>query len=216
LYPPRIEDNGLFSSLEKSSSGNQAFSTGVEVNVSASGNVWRIQRSIIACSTVLITVVLTVGADLQEQLRLEVEQTPNDPARKIVGSPPVRSYVGMLRNTGKSPVLVQIIPISGRDSASGRFSTCYLERWNLNLRRWDYLPAAVMGIESVPVRTFTLKAGDAIRLCDASFPGEPESGACYRFTLQLQMKHATSPSVISRTFKVGTPAGKALPSGCLT
>jgi hypothetical protein len=175
------------------------------------------QRCIIACSTAVITVVLTVGADVQKHLRLEAEQTPNDPTRKIVGSPSARSYVGMLRNTGKSPVLVQIIPIPGRDSASGSFSACYLERWNLNLRRWDYLPAPVMGIESVPVRTFTLKAGDAIRLCDASFPAEPEqSGACYRFTVQLQMKRATSPSVISGTFKVGTPVGKTLPSGCRT
>jgi hypothetical protein len=186
------------------------------VNMSASGNIWRIPRCIIVCLTLLIPVALTVGADLHEQLRLEIEQTPIDAARKIVGSPPARSYVGVLRNAGKSPVLVQIIPISERDSASGRFSPCYLERWNLTLRRWDYLPVAVMGIESVPIRTFTLKAGDAIRLCDASFPAEPESGACYRFSLHLQMKDATSPSVISRTFKVGIPAGKTLPSGCLT
>ena len=176
----------------------------------------RIQRCIIVCSTLLITIALTVGADLHEQLRLEIEGTPINTARKIVGSPPAKSYVGVLRNAGKSPVLVQIIPISERGSASGRFSACYLERWNLNLRRWDYLPVAVMGIESVPIRTFTLRAGDTIRLCDAAFSAEPESGACYRFTLQLQMKHATSPSVISGTFKVGIPAGKALPSGCLT
>ena len=199
------------------SCGNQALFDGVELNVSTSRNIWRMQRCVIGCSIAVVTVVLAFGTDLQDHLRLEVEQTPNDPSRKVVGSPFVRSYVGTLRNTDKSPVLIQIIPISGRDSASGPFGACYLEQWNLNLHRWDYSPAPVLGIESAPVRAFTLKAGDAIRLCGASFPAEPEqTGACYRFTLQLQLKQTTSPSVISRTFKVGTPVGKSLPSGCRT
>jgi hypothetical protein len=112
----------------------------------------------------------------------------------------------LLRNTGKSPILVQFIPIS--QNALRGAEGLGRAIWSGGTRpshRWVYIPAAVMSLESVPVRSSTLNGGDAIDV--RSRPSAEElgqSGLCYRFTLQVQLKGSTSPSILSRTFKVGT------------
>ena len=112
---------------------------------------------------------------------------------------------GSVKKRRQIPVLVQFIPISERTQGSGRFGACYLERWDATSHRWVYIPAAVMSLESVPVRSSTLNGGDAIDVCGRPSAEElGQSGPCYRFTLQVQLKGSTSPSILSRTFKVGT------------
>ena len=160
--------------------------------------------------------VLTTTAGAQRRLQMEVQVTPPDPSRMIIGAPTTKTYVGLLRNAGKSPVLVQFIPISERTQGSGRFGACYLERWDATSHRWVYIPAAVMSLESVPVRSSTLNGGDVIDVCGRPSAEElGRSGPCYRFTLRVQLKGSTSPSILSRTFKAGTqtegPAAECQP-----
>jgi hypothetical protein len=177
--------------------------------------VWQLRYCAIASSTVMILVVLAVAANFQRHLRLKIRKQQPDPNHIIVGAPRATTYTGMLRNTGEFPVLVQVIPIIGRNSTSGRFGPCYLEQWNSTLRGWVYSPPPVVNSEAVPVNTFTLKAGEAIRACGATFLEEPEQPeACYRFALQLQIKGFSSPSIISSAFKTGVPVGKSMPSPC--
>jgi hypothetical protein len=161
----------------------------------------RLQRCAIASVAIA---VLTAATDIQGHLRMEVKVAPPDPGRMIIGPPTTKTYIGLVRNTGKSPLLVQIIPIAGRREGSGRFGACYLERWDAPSHRWVYLPAAVMSLESVPVDSSTLNGGDAIDVCGRPSAEElGQSGTCYRFTLQVQLKGSKSPSILSRTFKVG-------------
>ena len=174
----------------------------------------RMQRCAIASVTITLIAVLTAAADIQRHLRMEVKVAPPDPSRMIIGAPTTKTYVGLLRNTGKSPVLVQIIPIAGRHEGSGRFGACYLERWDATSHRWVYLPAPVMSLESVPVYSSTLNGGDAIDVCGRPSAEElGQSGTCYRFTLQVQLKGSKSPSLLSRTFKVGAQT-EGLAAGC--
>jgi hypothetical protein len=164
----------------------------------------RMQRCAIASVTITLIAVLTAAADIQRHLRMEVNVAPPDPSRMIIGAPATKTYVGLLRNTGKSPVLVQIIPIAGRHEGSGRFGACYLERWDATSHRWVYLPAPVMSLESAPVYSSTLNGGDAIDVCGRPSAEElGQSGTCYRFTLQVQLKGSKSPTLLSRTFKAG-------------
>jgi hypothetical protein len=174
----------------------------------------RMPRCAIVSATITLIAVLTAAADIQRHLRMEVKVAPPDPSRMIIGAPTAKTYVGLLRNTAKSPVLLQIIPIAGRHQGTGRFGACYLERWDATSHRWVYLPAAVMGLESVPVYSFTLNGGDAIDVCGRPSAEElGQSGACYRFTLQVQRKGSKSPSILSRTFKVGAQT-EGLAVGC--
>ena len=172
--------------------------------MSAIGTDKRPGRAFVSIAVAIIG-VLTTTAGAQRPLQMEVKVAPPDPSRMIIGAPTTKTYVGLLRNAGKSPVLVQIIPISGRHQGNGRFGACYLERWDATSHRWVYIPAAVMSLESVPVRSSTLNGGDAIDVCGRPSAEElGQSGPCYRFTLQVQLKGSTSPSILSRTFKVGT------------
>jgi hypothetical protein len=181
--------------------------------MSAIGTDKRRGRAFVSIAVAIIGVLTTtVGA--QRRLRMEVKVAPPDPSRMIIGAPTAKTYVGLLRNTGKSPVLVQIIPIAGRHEGSGRFGACYLERWDATSHRWVYIPAAVMSLESVPVSSSTLNGGDAIDVCGRPSAEElGQSGPCYRFILQVQLKGSTSPSILSRTFKVGTQT-EGLAAGC--
>jgi hypothetical protein len=182
------------------------------MNMSATGSP---SMRCCAIASVTITIAVLAGAtDIQSHLRMEVKAVPPDPSRIIIGAPATKTYVGLLRNAGKSPALVQIIPILGRSQGNGRFGACYLERWDATSHRWVYLPAAVMGLESVPVYSSTLNGGDAIDVCGRPLAEElGQSGACYCFTLQVQLKGSKSPSILSRTFKVGAPTG-GLAAGC--
>src|ERR1700682_2336060 len=118
--------------------------------MSAIGTDTRPGRAFVSIA-VAITGVLTTTAGAQRPLQMEVKVAPPDPSRMIIGTPTTKTYVGLLRNAGKSPVLVQIITIAGRHEGSGRFGACYLERWDATSQRWVYLPAPVMSLESVPV-----------------------------------------------------------------
>lgn len=98
---------------------------------------------------------------------------PLDPNQVIVGAPSAKRYVGLLRNTGESPMLVQLIPISGRDDGSGSPSFCYLERWDSASRSWLYLPPALIeSTDSFQIKTFTLKPREAIAMCTSVLPKE--------------------------------------------
>jgi hypothetical protein len=182
---------------------NRTGREGVQVSMSAIGTDKRLGRAFVSIAVAIIG-VLTTTAGAQRRLQMEVKVAPPDPSRMIIGAPTTKTYVGLLRNAGKSPVLVQIIPISGRHKGNGRFGACYLERWDATSHRWVYLPAPVMSLESVPVYSSTLNGGDAIDVCGRPSAEElGQSGTRYRFTLQVQLKGSKSPSLLSRTFKVG-------------
>jgi hypothetical protein len=181
------------------------------MNMSASGT-GRMQHC--AFASVTIIAVLTAAAEIHPPLRMDVKVMPPDPSRVIIGAPAAKTYVGVLRNTSKSLVLVQIIPMPGRQQGNGRSGACYLERWDATSHRWVYLPAAVMSLESVPVYSLTLNGGDAIDVCGRPSAEElGQSGKCYRFTLQVQLKGFGSPSILSQTFKAGTQT-EGLTAGC--
>jgi hypothetical protein len=174
------------------------------VSMSAIGTSKSMGRTSMSIAVSIIAVLVTT-ANAQRRLQVEIKVAPPDPSRMIIGAPATKTYVGLLRNVGKSPVLVQIIPFSGRHQGHGRFGACYLERWDATSRRWVYIPAAAMSLESVPVGSTTLNGGDAIEVCGRPSAEElGQSGPCYRFTLQVQLKGSASPSMLSRTFKVGT------------
>ena len=149
----------------------------------------RQRRLFVFSVTMAIIAVLNTAADAQRHLRMEVEAAPPDPNRVIIGAPAAKTYIGRLRNTGKPPVLVQVVPIAGRHQGNGLRGACYLERWDSISHRWIYLAPALVSLESTPVYSFTLRGGDTAEVCgrpSASELGQP--GACYRFTLQVQMK----------------------------
>ena len=173
------------------------------------------QRRAFLAVTIAIIAVLSATADAQGRLRMEVEVAPPDPSRVMISAPAARTYIGRLRNTGKSPVLVQVVPISGRHQGNGLRGACYLERWESSSHRWIYLAPALVSLESTPVYSFTLRGGDAAEVCgrpSALELGQP--GACYRFILLVQMKGSSSPSTLSRAFRVGVPVERDLPLGC--
>jgi len=164
---------------------------------------------------IAIIAVLSAVANAQRYLRMEVEVAPPDPGRVIIGTPAAKTYIGRLTNTGKSPVLVQVVPISGCHQGSGLRDACYLERWDSISHQWIYLTPALVSVESIPVYSFTLAGGDAAEVCgrpSALELGQP--GACYRFMLQVQTKGSNSPSILSRAFRVGVPAERDLPMTC--
>jgi hypothetical protein len=168
----------------------------------------------IAFLTIALLAVLTAAADIQRRLRMEIKVAPPDPNHIIIGASATKVYVGLLRNTSKAPVLLQTIPMSGRYLGNGRFAACYLERWDATARRWVYLPAPVMSLESVPVYSVTLNTGDTTDVCGTALTEElGHPGTCYRFTLQVQLKGSVSPSVLSRTFQVG-PETEGPAAGC--
>jgi len=173
------------------------------------------QRRVFLWIAIAIIAVLTAVAHAQRQLRVEVEAAPPDPNRVIIGAPTAKTYIGWLRNTGKSTVLVQIVPISGRYQGNGLRGPCYLERWDSTSHRWVYLTPALMSFESIPVHSFTLIGGDAVEVCGRPSALElGQQGACYRFVLQVQMKGSNSPSILSKAFRVGVPAERDLPLEC--
>jgi hypothetical protein len=179
--------------------------------MSAIGTEKRLGRAFASIAVAIIG-VLTTTAGARRRLQVEVKVAPPDPNRRIIGAPRMKTYVGLLRNAGKPTVLVQFIPISGRHQGSGRFGACYLERWDVTSHRWVYIPEAVVSLEFVPVRSATLNGGDEIDVCGR--PSAEELGqSCYRFTLQVQLKGSASPSILSRTFKVGTQT-EGLAAGC--
>jgi hypothetical protein len=164
----------------------------------------------------IVGLMLCISARAQLGLSLQVRKGPSHANHVIVGSPPPRSYVGLLRNTDSSPMLLQIIQMAGRPGANGRFGACYLEQWNSSLRRWDYLPQPIVATETFEVKSIVLKSGVPIQVCDALFSskvGQP--GICYRFMLQVQMRGHDAPSVLSRSFKVGGAApSEGKPPSC--
>ena len=117
-------------------------SEGVQLSMSATGADKRQGRTPVSIALAIIG-VLTTTAGAQRRLQMEAQVAPPDPSRMIFGAPTTKTYVGLLRNAGKSPVLVQIIPISGRHQGSGRFGACHLERWDVTSHRWVCIPAAV-------------------------------------------------------------------------
>ena len=111
------------------------------MSVSATGTGKK-QRRVFVSLTIAIIAVLTTAADAQRRLRMEVEVALPDPSRVIIGAPAAKTYIGWLRNTGKSPVLVQVVPISGRHQGNGLRGACYLEKWDSTSHRWiDLAPS---------------------------------------------------------------------------
>jgi hypothetical protein len=78
----------------------------------------RMQRCAIASVTITLIAVLTAAADIQRHLRMEVNVAPPDPSRMIIGAPATKTYVGLLRNTGKSPYWFRSSP--SQDATRGR------------------------------------------------------------------------------------------------
>lgn len=169
-------------------------------------------RSVIA--TLTATVGLCVWLRAEGKLSLQVKKAPADRSNVIVGASTTEHYIGLLTNASKSPMLVQIIQMPGRYGGNGRFGVCYLERWNVASREWDYLPAPVVGIEPVEVKTVTLKPRSVIETCSTLL--SQQAGACYRFILQVQTKGAGSPLFLSRNFRTDgkSQAGDDLLSTC--
>ena len=163
------------------------------------------------CRSVLATLTAIVGLGIwlraEGQLSLQVKKAPADRSNVIVGTSTTKHYVGLLKNASKSPMLVQIIQMSGRYGGNGRFGVCYLERWNVASREWDYLPPPNVGVEPIEVKTITLRPRSMIEACSTVISQQHgRAGACYRFTLQVQAKGSPSPSVLSRSFKIdGVP-----------
>jgi hypothetical protein len=170
-------------------------------------------RAFVSIAAAVIA-VLTTTAGAQGRLQMEVEVAPPDPSREIIGTLASKTYIGRLRSTGKSPVLVQVVPISGRYQGDGIRGACYLEKWDSSSRRWIYLPPAIMSFESASIYGFTLRGGDAAEVCGRPSALELGPGRCYRFALQVQMKGSSSPSIISRAFCAGVPAQRKVPPGC--
>ena len=193
---------------------NHTASEGVQGSVGAIGTDKRQGRAFVSIAAAIIA-VLTTTAGAQRRLQMEVEVVPPDPSREIIGTLASKTYIGRLRNTGKSPVLVQVVPIAGRNQGNGIRGACYLEKWDSTSRRWIYSPPPIMSLESASIYSFILRGGDAAEVCgrpSALELGPP--GKCYRFVLQVQMKGSSSPSIISRAFCVGVPAERKVPPGC--
>ena len=193
---------------------NRTASDSVQVSMSAIGTDKRQGRTFVSTAAAIIA-VLTTTAGAQRRLQMEVEVAPPDPNREIIGTLAAKTYIGRLRNTGKSSVLIQVIPIAGRNQGNGIRGACYLEKWDSTSRRWIYWPPPIMSLESASIYSFILRGGDAAEVCgrpSALELGPP--GKCYRFVLQVQMKGSSSPSMISRAFCMGVPAEKKVPPGC--
>jgi hypothetical protein len=144
---------------------------------------------------------------------MEVEAAPPDPSREIIGTLASKTYIGRLRNTGKSSVLIHVVPIAGHNQRNGINGACYLEKWDSTSRRWIYSPPPIL--ESASIYSFILRGGDGAEVCgrlSALELGPP--GKCYRFVLQVQMKGSSAPSIISKAFCVGVPAERKAPPGC--
>ena len=94
------------------------------MSMSVIGMDKRVGRAFVTIAVSLIG-ALTTTAGAQRRLQMEVQVTPPDPSRMIIGAPTTKTYVGLLRNAGKSSVLVQFIPISERTQGSGGFGACY-------------------------------------------------------------------------------------------
>ena len=183
------------------------------MSMSATPAAKRQRRAFFFSVTIAIIALLGTAADAQRRLRMEVEVVSPDPDRVIIGTPAAKTYIGRLKNTGKSSILVQVVPISGRHQGNGLRGACYLERWDSILHRWVYLAPALISRESTPVYSFTLNGGDTAQVCGRPSASELGPG-CYRFTLQVQMKGSYSPSILSRVFRVGVPEERNLPAGC--
>ena len=166
-------------------------------------------RSVFATLTAIVS--LGVWLRAEGQLSLQVKKAPANRSNVIVGASTTEHYVGLLKNASKSPMLVQIIQMPGR------FGVCYLERWNAALREWDYVPAPVVGVEPIEVKTITLKPRTVIETCSTLLSQQRgQGGACYRFIVQVQTKATGSPLVLSRVFRTGESSrdGDDLPSAC--
>jgi len=173
------------------------------------------------CRSVFATLTAIVGLGVwlraEGQLSLQVKKAPADRSNVIVGASTTEHYVGLLKNASQSPMLVQIIQMPGRYGGNGRFGVCYLERWNAASREWDYVPAPVVGVEPVEVKTITLKPRSVIETCSTLLSQQRgQAGACYRFILQVQTKAAVFPLVLSHVFRTGekSRAGDDLLSTC--
>ncbi len=186
---------------------NRTASEGVQGRMGAIGTDKRQGRALVSIAAAIIA-VLTTTAGAQRRLQMEVEVVPPDPSREIIGTLASKTYIGRLRNTGKSPVLVQVVPIAGRNQGNGIRGACYLEKWDSTSRRWIYSPPPIMSLESASIYSFILRGGDAAEVCGRPSALElaPPGGKRYRFVLQVQMKRSSSPSIISRAFCVGVPA----------
>ena len=158
--------------------------------------------------TVTAVLSLCISARVEAQLVLRVREGPPDQNHIMVGAPPPRSYVGLLKNIGRVPELLQIIQATGGHDVSDRRGGCYLEQWNQKSRRWNSFPSPIATVESLDVETTSLTPGAAIQVCRALFSQEEaRRGARYRFILYVQMKGLPSPSALTATFKIGAPTG---------
>jgi hypothetical protein len=155
------------------------------------------------------------AADGQSALALAIEQGPPDIDRVIAGTSPVPSFVALIKNRSSAAVTLQIIPMLDRQGGNGRFSACYLERWDRLSQTWVYLPSPVARSDLPDVRILALKPGEAVSVCSTPSPLASNAADCYRFILQIQVKRLASPTVLSAAFPVGGPTRqKGLPPEC--
>jgi len=91
---------------------NRTASEGVQGSMGAIGTGKSQGHAFVSIAAAIIA-VLTTTAGAQRRLQMEVEAAPPDPSREIIGTLASKTYIGRLRNTGKSPVLIQVVPIAG-------------------------------------------------------------------------------------------------------
>jgi len=164
-------------------------------------------------ATIMGILALNLTAMAQARMLLTVRQAPSDPDRVTLGAPPMRHYIGLLKNAGKFSVEVEIMRIPGRSYGIGRFRSCYVERWNSTSGRWIDVPQGVMetGLP-MPISTLTVKPGDSVTVCDTTVSNEP--AACYRFRVELQLKGIIAPQTLSAAFRTGSLLESGLPPSC--
>ena len=133
------------------------------------GPIGRLTSAIVTC----VLVLNPTARAAESQILMQAKLAPPDPNRVTVGSSPAKHYIGLLKNNGKSPVVVQIMHIPGRGDGNGRFRSCYLERWDVTSRQWINAPQAVIeaGLP-LTISTFKVKPGDSIVVCDTFFAKE--------------------------------------------
>jgi len=154
-------------------------------------------------------------AKVKSALSLAVEHGPPDVDQVIVGTAPVSTFVGLLKNRSSAAVTLQTVPMLHRQRGNGRFSACYVERWDRLSQMWVYLPSPVASSDLPDIHMLKLKAGESVSVCSTPSPLTDNAPNCYRFILQIQVEGLASPTVLSAAFIVGGPARqKGLPPEC--
>ena len=157
------------------------------------------ENQLLVLAMMSLTVIMWAG--IKPPLTLDIREEPVGGSHVMVGGPPARRYVGLLKNSGKSAALVLIMRMRGRSSGNGRFHACYLEHWSPVSHEWVYTPGPIAEINTSDVPTVLINGGSSVQVCDAVL--SQEAGLCYRFVLQVQEKGAAAPSFLSHAFKIG-------------